>query len=217
MSDSDDTDKGSNIDAEIVTVLCSTEDSAARTLLIQEIRVKFEKIARYKGVHKDDVDDVVNDGIEKLFIKLPNFHGRGSFNGWVCVMFGNHCTDYFRRKRFEEELFVSGSITVGDHDKQISLIDVLPDVATQANDGSESRQQLDRVLTVIDRVIKDTADVRRHGERDAEIARLGLKELFEPKEILVTVADRFPGLSLNAIRMVLHAFRAALREEVDDE
>ena len=209
--------KFSTQDSEIVSLLLSNEDDIARSTLIQNIRVKFEKIARYKGVPRDDIEDVVSDGIEKLFKKLPQFHGRGSFNGWASVMFGNHCIDYFRHAAITNRIFDSGSSTLDENGGVLERFDLFPGDIPDAHECAASQQQLERVLSVMDRVIAETAALRRHGDRDAEIARLGLKGLLEPKEIMCALVDRFPGLSLNAIRIVLHTFRTALRGELDNE
>ncbi len=204
-------------DTEIISLLLSKEDEPARSTLIQDIRIKFEKIARYKGVQRDDVDDVVSDGIEKLLKNLNKFHGRGSFNGWATVSFGNHCIDYFRHLAIGRRLFQSvPPVTDKNEDNPVGF-DLFTGDSPDACENAANQQQLDRVLSAMDSVISETSVLRKHGQRDAEIAELGLRHLLEPKEILHELADRFPGLTLNAIRIVLHVFRSALREELNDE
>jgi len=202
-------------DREVVSILLSQDSNPARSTLIQEIRIKFEKIARYKGVDTSDIDDVVNGGLEKLITKLPNFHGRGPFNNWATVLFGNHCIDYFRRRAIHLKVIgcVSPEHRMGDGSgcDFDSYSGFSPDPQKCAAD----QKRLAIVISAIDKVISETASLRRNPDRDAEIARLGLKELFEPREILEKLAKEFPNLSLNAIRIVLHEFRVSLRAETD--
>ncbi len=205
-------------DREVVSILLSQDSDPARSPLIQEIRIKFEKIARYKGVHVDDIDDVVNSGLEKLITKLPNFHGKGPLNNWATVLFGNHCIDYFRRRTIYMKVngYPLPVNRMGEDDERDFDFDVFPGSAPDPQTCAADQERLAVVIAAIDKVISETAELRRNPGRDAEIARLGLKELCEPREILEKLATEFPKLSLNAIRIVLHEFRACLRVETEE-
>jgi len=205
------------LDNEFVSILLSQDNESARSALIQEIRIKFEKIARYKSVHANDIDDVVNSGLEKLVFKLPVFNGKGPLNNWAAVLFGNHCTDYFRQRARHSQIFSHASAhPSGVVDGREFDFDSFPGSALDPEKCAVDRERLDAVLVVIDTVISETASLRRNPGRDAEIARLGLKELLEPLEILEKLTSEFPKLSLNAIRIVLHEFRVCLRLVTED-
>ncbi len=53
----------SESNSEIISILLSQDDELTRSALIQKIQLKFERIAHYKGIHVDDIDDVVNGGL----------------------------------------------------------------------------------------------------------------------------------------------------------
>ncbi len=205
-------------DDEIISILLSQDNEAARSALVQEIRIKFEKIARYKGVDIDDIDDVVHDGLEKLITKLPSFHGRGPLNNWATVLFGNHCTDYFRRRATQSRVVshVPSRHRADGEDSRDFDCDIYPGSAPDPLKCAVDRERLDIVISAIDKVILETACLRRNPSRDVEIARLGLSALLEPREILEKLVCNYPTLSLNAVRIVLHEFRVCLRAEIEE-
>lgn len=204
---------------EIVSLLVSKEDNELRTALIQDIRVKFVKIARSKGIPSEDINDVVNDGVEKLLKKVSTFHGKGPFNHWAIVLMGNQCLDYHRRSGVKKRIFdttIAEDSSLKD-ESFCEKLDGFPDKTPDPSIVAENRQRLNTLLSVIDEVISQTANLRKQEERDGEIARLGLKELLEPKEILEVLTSKYPGMSLNAIRIVLHEFRCALFKAVEKD
>lgn len=198
---------------EILKILLASGSSPEKSTLLQELRVKFQKIARYKGIHLDDIDDVVNEGLEKVLAKLEKFHHKGTFNAWVTVLFGNHCIDYHRHQAVQRRIFEEIGRNPSAPDASASEDDFpghSPDPAVQAED----QQRLDLISNLLGQLIADTAAVRRSAERDAEIAKLGFLELLEPREIMQALIGRFPGLTLNAVRIVLFEFRQELRGKV---
>jgi len=204
-------------DIEIINLILSNDDTGRRSIVIQDIRVKFQRIARYKRIPENDIEDVVSDGIEKLLKKLPKFHGRAPFNHWVTVLFGNHCIDYFRRCSREKRIFENSTFSDCNSDTNTSYFDFLAADISSPDDVAHDQRRLDLIVAILDKVIERTSSLRRNTDRDALIANLGLKELLEPIEIHSKLLDQYPGLSMNAIRIVLHEFRAALRKELKDD
>ena len=203
-------------DDEIVKILQSVESEPMRSVLIQEIRVKFEKIARFKKIPVNDIDDVVSDGIEKLLRKLDKFDGRGSFNGWAGVLFNNHCIDYFRKIAITGPIVPwSVDVDTTSEGETVSFFDTYLTDIPDAEKSAADKERLDNLLLVVDKVITETAMLRRHPRRDEEIARLALLNLKEPSEILEDLAQRFDGLTINAVRIIIHVFRKALKEELE--
>ena len=81
-------------------------------------------------------EDVSIQGFLKVFLHLPTFHGKGSFEGWVKRIMINESINYLKKKRrlvFEEntrvfERTTSSGITLKtDAEYLLKLIDQLPD------------------------------------------------------------------------------------------
>ena len=47
----------------------------------------------------DDAEDVLQEGMVKIFTKLPEFKGKGSFEGWMRRIIVNTCLDQIRKKQ----------------------------------------------------------------------------------------------------------------------
>jgi RNA polymerase sigma factor (sigma-70 family) len=203
---------------EAAKVLLSDSSDALRAALLTAIHHKFVTIAHWKRIPEQDIDDVVNDGIEKLLGTLRQFRGEGPFDHWATVLFSNVCVDYFRRqarRKILESLRIGNADFRGESDPP--SVDTFADIAPDPPAGADSRRMLRRVMSILDNVIEETANRRKQKERDTEIARLGLQALLEPREIAERLAERFPNLTVNAIRIVLHEFRASLRDAVEKQ
>lgn len=47
----------------------------------------------------DQAKDILQDGFLKVFTKITEYHGKGSFEGWVRRIVVNTCIDYFRKSK----------------------------------------------------------------------------------------------------------------------
>ena len=47
----------------------------------------------------DDAQDVLQDGMVKIFTKLPEYSGKGSFEGWMRRIIVNTCLDQIRKNQ----------------------------------------------------------------------------------------------------------------------
>ena len=47
----------------------------------------------------DDAQDVLQDGMLKIFTKLPEYSGKGSFEGWMRRIIVNTCLDQIRKNQ----------------------------------------------------------------------------------------------------------------------
>ena len=142
-------------DSEVISILLSQDNEAVRSALIQEIRIKFKKIARYKGVDINDIDDVVNSGLEKLVTKLPNYSGRGPLNNWATVLFGNHCTDYFRRIAINKKVFSHNTSNTHLVDNDAVDFETFPGNSPDPQNFAIDQERLNIVVEAIDKIISE--------------------------------------------------------------
>ncbi len=77
--------------------------------------------ARYTG-DRDSARDVLQDGFYKIFTKIEDYSGTGSFEGWMKRIFITTALEQLRKKRF---LSTTGEYEEGIEDTDASVFDKL--------------------------------------------------------------------------------------------
>jgi RNA polymerase sigma-70 factor (ECF subfamily) len=99
---------------------CIKGNRKSQELLYKEFYGKMLAVCMRYSRNKEEAQDVLHDGLIKVFMKLKSFENKGSFEGWVRRIIVNVAIDFVRtRKDFyikEEQEFLIDEI-VDDYDK----------------------------------------------------------------------------------------------------
>ena len=201
---------------EAAKILSCLEDSEIKNQLIEKLRLRFYKQGRWRRIPEQDLDDVVNDGLERVLCKIDQFRGDGEFHHWVTVLFSHICVDYFRRRKVRSCITsFNYSKVEGNIETDSEILEAVPSKSDDPSKLTDDRRSLQQVMLILDRVITEVASRHRKMERDVEIAHLAFREFLEPSEILQTLVGKYPNLTANAVRIVIYQFRVALRKAIE--
>ena len=99
---------------------CIKGNRKSQELLYKEFYGKMLTVCMRYSRNREEAQDVLHDGLIKVFMKLKSFENKGSFEGWVRRIIVNVAIDFVRtRKDFyikEEQEFLIDEI-VDDYDK----------------------------------------------------------------------------------------------------
>lgn len=73
---------------------CKKYDKAFQHLLYEKYALKMRHLCYRYLTNADDLDDVVHDGFIKVFVKIEQYSGKGSFEGWLIKIFINTSFEY---------------------------------------------------------------------------------------------------------------------------
>jgi RNA polymerase sigma factor (sigma-70 family) len=193
---------------EIVSILCRGDQDEEHAALLNNIRLRFVKIARWKQIPSQDIDDVVNDGIVRLLSKCSRYRGDSPFEQWAAVLFINLCLDYLRGARRRDAIeFLNGMGSETEEPTSVNSVAVRHH-EPPVDPSPDPEGQL--LVAELKRIVREVIVRRKLGERNAQIVRLGLCSQLTPREILEELYQRFPELNPNTIRIVLSRFRRLL-------
>ncbi len=80
-------------------------DRKAQKLLYETYFGLMMKISMRYSEDWDEAKDIVNNGFLKIFTKVENFEGKGSFEGWMKRTMINTALDYLKSKKVETVSF----------------------------------------------------------------------------------------------------------------
>ena len=99
---------------------CIEGNSKSQELLYKMFYGKMLAVCMRYSRNKEEAQDVLHDGLIKVFMKLKNFENKGSLEGWVRRIVVNSAIDFVRTRRDfyikEEQEFLIDEI-VDDYDK----------------------------------------------------------------------------------------------------
>jgi RNA polymerase sigma-70 factor (ECF subfamily) len=79
---------------------CRRKEMRARKELYESYAgTMLSLCARYVG-DREVAKDILQDGFYKIFTKIDNYSGKGSFEGWMKRIFINTALEYLKKKRF---------------------------------------------------------------------------------------------------------------------
>jgi len=87
------------MDEESLILLCIEGDRKAQKTLFDSFSPKFFALCLRYMKSKDQAEDALQEAMVKIFTKLPEFKGDGSFEGWMRRIVVNTCLDQIRKNQ----------------------------------------------------------------------------------------------------------------------
>ena len=87
------------MDEESLIASCIKGNQMAQKTLFDSFSPKFFSLCLRYMNSTDDAQDVLQDGMVKIFTKLPEYSGKGSFEGWMRRIIVNTCLDQIRKNQ----------------------------------------------------------------------------------------------------------------------
>lgn len=87
------------MDEESLIAGCIKGNQMAQKALFDSFSPKFFALCLRYMNSKDDAEDVLQEGMVKIFTKLPEYQGKGSFEGWMRRIIVNTCLDQIRKNQ----------------------------------------------------------------------------------------------------------------------
>lgn len=78
---------------------CIKGNQLAQKTLFESFSPKFFALCLRYMKSTDDAEDVLQEGMVKIFTKLPEYSGTGSFEGWMRRIIVNTCLDQIRKNQ----------------------------------------------------------------------------------------------------------------------
>lgn len=78
---------------------CIKGNQMAQKALFDSFSPKFFALCLRYMNSKYDAEDVLQEGMVKIFTKLPEYQGKGSFEGWMRRIIVNTCLDQIRKNQ----------------------------------------------------------------------------------------------------------------------
>ena len=78
---------------------CIKGNQIAQKTLFDSFSPKFFALCLRYMKSTDDAEDVLQEGMVKIFTKLPEYKGKGSFEGWMRRIVVNTCLDQIRKNQ----------------------------------------------------------------------------------------------------------------------
>jgi RNA polymerase sigma-70 factor, ECF subfamily len=78
---------------------CKNYDKAYQHILYEKYALQARSLCYRYLYNSSDLDDVVHDGFIKVFIKITQYSGKGSFEGWLKKIFINTAFQYNRKHK----------------------------------------------------------------------------------------------------------------------
>lgn len=89
----------SKIEFEANLVLgCKDNDRISQELVYKTYFPTILRMCKKYTTDEDELMSIINDGFLKVFIKIGQFEGIGSFEGWIKRLVFTSLSDYFRKK-----------------------------------------------------------------------------------------------------------------------
>jgi RNA polymerase sigma factor (sigma-70 family) len=79
--------------------LCRQQDSKAQKLLYDRYAPKMFGVCRRYVLSREDAEDVLVEGMFKVFDNIHTYQGAGSFEGWIRRILVNEALMFLRKKR----------------------------------------------------------------------------------------------------------------------
>ena len=87
------------MDEESLIAGCIKGNQMAQKALFDSFSPKFFALCLRYMRSTDDAEDVLQEGMVKIFTKLPEYKGKGSFEGWMRRIIVNTCLDQIRKNQ----------------------------------------------------------------------------------------------------------------------
>ena len=84
-------------------------DSSGLRLIFNNYRSLFTTIARSYSKNPEIVQDLVQEGITKIYYNINKYKNNGSFEGWMKKIVTNYCIDYTRSSRYKQDVYLGES------------------------------------------------------------------------------------------------------------
>jgi len=87
------------MDEESLIAECIKGNQMAQKALFDSFSPKFFALCLRYMNSKYEAEDVLQEGMVKIFTKLPEYQGKGSFEGWMRRIIVNTCLDQIRKNQ----------------------------------------------------------------------------------------------------------------------
>ena len=87
------------MDEESLIAGCIKGNQMAQKALFDSFSPKFFALCLRYMNSTGDAEDVLQEGMVKIFTKLPEYKGKGSFEGWMRRIIVNTCLDQIRKNQ----------------------------------------------------------------------------------------------------------------------
>lgn len=100
---------------EVILQGCLRNDPVAQRELYNTYSPKMLAVCYRYAHHREDAEDMLQEGFIKVFLQLKTFENRGSFEGWIRRIIVHTCINILKKnKKFNEsvELIHASSVSV---------------------------------------------------------------------------------------------------------
>ena len=87
------------MDEQALILGCIEGNPKAQKLLFDTFSPKFFSLCLRYMKSTDEAEDALQDGLVKIFSKLSEYKGKGSFEGWMRRIIVNTCLDQIRKNQ----------------------------------------------------------------------------------------------------------------------
>ena len=84
---------------------CQREDRRCQELLYNRYSRRMYAVCLLYARHQLEAQDLMQEGMIRVFDKLHGFRGEGSLEGWVRRIMVHTCINQYRKKAFQNERF----------------------------------------------------------------------------------------------------------------
>jgi RNA polymerase sigma-70 factor (ECF subfamily) len=102
---------------------CKANERKAQELLYKQFASKMLGVCLRYATDRMEAEDMLQNGFIRVFQKMADYRGEGSFEGWVRRIFVNTAIEHFRRKTYQQPITERHENTV--EGKYLSVLDDL--------------------------------------------------------------------------------------------
>ena len=99
---------------------CLRGQRASQQLLYDKYSAKMLGVCRRYLNDRDEAEDVMISSLMKVFVKLDQFKGEGSFEGWIRRLVINECLTFLRRNK---SIFMAVDVEQAEREPDYKAID----------------------------------------------------------------------------------------------
>lgn len=103
---------------------CKDNDRRTQELVYKKYFPAILSMCRKYTTDEDELISIINDGFLKVYIKIGQFEGTGSFEGWIKRLVFTSLSDYFRKKNRGVKFIELGEFMGNQQEESNALSDL---------------------------------------------------------------------------------------------
>lgn len=103
---------------------CKDNDRRTQELVYKTYFPAISRMCRKYTTDEDELISIINDGFLKVYTKIGQFEGTGSFEGWIKRLVFTSLSDYFRKKNRGVKFIELGDFMGNQQEESNALSDL---------------------------------------------------------------------------------------------